>query len=235
VGYVRVSTEEQGTSGLGLDAQRAAIRQAVEERGWSLITIHQDVASGRSINGRPGLEAALGAVESGEAGGLVVAKLDRLSRSLRDLGGYLERAAANGWALVVLDPGVDTSTPHGEAMAGVAGVFARLEARLISQRTKDALAIARLRGVRLGRPPTDAPHLRAARRRAKLMRSRGKRSLAGIAEQFNAEGISTPTGAGRWHPMTVRRLVATETDRSQRSGGEGKIAQRAAWRKAGAS
>jgi DNA invertase Pin-like site-specific DNA recombinase len=215
VGYVRVSTDEQGASGLGLDAQRTAIRQAVEDRGWVLIGIHQDVASGRSSNGRPGLEAALAAVEGGDAGALVVAKLDRLSRSLKDLGGYLERAASKGWALVVLDPGVDTSTPHGEAMAGIAGVFARLEARLISQRTKEALAVARARGVRLGRPPADAPHLRVVRRRAKLMRRRGGRSLARIAEQFNAEGVPTPTGDGRWHPMTVGRLVATERDRSR--------------------
>jgi DNA invertase Pin-like site-specific DNA recombinase len=229
VGYLRVSTEEQGASGLGLDAQRAAIGQSLEERGWDLIGIHQDVASGRSTNGRPGLDAALAAVERGEAGALVVAKLDRLSRSLRDLGGYLERAAAKGWALVILDPGVDTSTPHGEAMAGVAGVFARLEARLISQRTKEALAVARARGTRLGRPPVDSPHLGAIRRRARLMRSRGRRSFASIAERFNAEGVPTPTGEGHWHPMTVRRLTAIRKHgRSEKSSGERNPAQRSA-------
>jgi DNA invertase Pin-like site-specific DNA recombinase len=83
VGYARVSTEEQGNSRLGLEAQRTALRENAERRGWSLVAVHEDVASGKSRNGRPGLEAALKAVELGEAAALVTAKIDRVSRSLR--------------------------------------------------------------------------------------------------------------------------------------------------------
>src|SRR4051812_22324091 len=85
VGYVRVSTSEQADSGLGLQAQRSAIKAEAKRRGWALVGIEEDAgASGKSMAGRAGLEAALALVESGQAEALVVAKLDRLSRSLLD-------------------------------------------------------------------------------------------------------------------------------------------------------
>ena len=117
VGYVRVSTEEQGDQGAGLEAQRQAIQEACTVRGWRLVAIHQDVASGRSLEGRQGLATALQAVCAGEAAGLIVAKLDRLSRSVIDAAQTIERARREGWNLVALDLGVDFSTPSGEAMA----------------------------------------------------------------------------------------------------------------------
>ena len=119
-GYVRVSTSEQADSGAGLEAQRAAITSEAERRGWELVHIHEDAgASGKSLSGRPGLLEALEAVERGDAQALVVAKLDRLSRSLLDFAGLMERARKRGWSLVALDLGVDTSTPSGEMMASV--------------------------------------------------------------------------------------------------------------------
>jgi DNA invertase Pin-like site-specific DNA recombinase len=109
--------------------------------------------SGRSMEGRTGLAAALEDVESGAADALVVAKLDRLSRSLLDFAALMERSRRDGWSLVALDLGVDTSTPSGEMMANVLAAFAQFERRLIGQRTKDALAVKRAQGVRLGRRP----------------------------------------------------------------------------------
>ena len=99
--------------------------------------------SGKSTAGRPGLGAAPDAVENGTADGLLVAKLDRLSRSLLDFAQLMARSQRKRWAPVALDLGVDTSTPSGEMMASVLAVFAQFERRLIGQRTKEALAVKR--------------------------------------------------------------------------------------------
>ena len=152
VGYIRVSTTEQGDSGAGLEAQRLAIKAEVVRRGWRLVGIHEDVMSGSTVNGRHGLSEALAAVESGKARTLVVAKLDRLSRSLMDFAALMERSRKKGWSLVALDLGVDTTTPAGEMMASVVASVAQYERRLIGVRTKDAMAVKRSQGVRMGRP-----------------------------------------------------------------------------------
>jgi len=153
IGYVRVSTGDQGLNGAGLAAQRQAIRAECKRRGWQLVRVEEDVQSGKSMSKRTGLHAALEAVESGVASALVVAKLDRLSRSLIDFATLVERSRKNGWQVVVLDLDVDTTTPNGEALASMLAVFAQWERRLIGQRTTDALAVKRAQGVRLGRPP----------------------------------------------------------------------------------
>ena len=200
IGYVRVSTDEQADSGAGLAVQRAAIEAEAARRGWQLVTIHEDAgASGKSLNGRPGLAAALAAIETGEASGLVVAKLDRLSRSLLDFAGLMERSQRKGWALVALDLGVDTSTPSGEMMASVLAIFAQFERRLIGQRTRDALAVKKAQGVRLGRPRTMPDSVRG---RIRQEREQG-RSLPSIATGLNSDGIPTAQGGSRWHPSTV--------------------------------
>ena len=155
--------------------------------------------------GRPGLDLTLAAVEAGGgADGLVVAKLDRLSRSLLDFAQLMERSQRKRWAMVALDLGVDTSTPAGEMMASVLAVFAQFERRLIGQRTRDALAVKRAEGVQLGRPRT-----LSMKTRRRIVREREKgATLAAIADRLNAEGVATAQG-GRWHPSTVRKVVAT--------------------------
>ena len=204
IGYVRVSTDEQADSGAGLAVQRAAIEAEAARRGWQLVAIHEDAgASGKSLNGRPGLTAALAGIEAGEASGLVVAKLDRLSRSLLDFAGLMERSQRKGWALVALDLGVDTSTPSGEMMASVLAIFAQFERRLIGQRTRDALAVKRSQGVRLGRPRT-MPE--SVRERIRQEREQG-RSLTAIAAGLNVDGIGTAQGGCRWYPSTVRAAL----------------------------
>src|SRR3954471_11509034 len=103
VGYIRVSTDEQAESGAGLAAQRTAIEAECTRRGWTLVETFEDAgASGKSLDGRPQLAAALAAVESGRAATLVVAKIDRLSRSVHDASGFLTRAQRGGWSLVAL-------------------------------------------------------------------------------------------------------------------------------------
>src|ERR1022692_4719837 len=112
VGYVRVSTDEQAVSGLGLAAQRAAIEAECTRRGWTLVAVHEDALSGKNLD-RPGMAAALAAVESGAASAIVVAKLDRLSRSLGDFASLMARAQAGRWNLVALDLGIDLATAAG--------------------------------------------------------------------------------------------------------------------------
>ncbi|WP_116996198.1 recombinase family protein [Desertimonas flava] len=202
VGYVRVSTAEQCSSGLGLDAQRAAIRDECDRRGVRLVAVYEDAASARTLANRPGLAMALEAVESGQADGLIVSKLDRLSRSLLDFAGLMERSRRDGWTLIALDLGVDTSTPQGELMASVLATFAQFERRLIGQRTKDALAELRAQGVKLGRPRMIPD---STMERLTTLREAGM-TYRQIAETLNAEGILS--GAGKaWHGSTVHQAL----------------------------
>lgn len=203
-GYVRVSTSEQADSGAGLEAQRSAITAEAERRGWELVEMFEDAgASGKSLNGRPGLLAALDAVESGEASALVVSKLDRLSRSLLDFAGIVERARKKGCNLVCLDIGIDLSTPGGEMLAGTLAVFSQFERRLIGQRTKDALRVKREQGVQLGRPREMSSE--AVARIRELDRCGHRPSE--IARRLNEEGVPTPRD-GRWHPPGVSRVLS---------------------------
>jgi DNA invertase Pin-like site-specific DNA recombinase len=202
VGYTRVSTDEQAGTGLGLAAQRAAVSTEAERRGWNLVAIHEDALSGRSLD-RPGLAAALAAVEAGEAAGLVVAKLDRLSRSLRDFADLMARAQSRGWNLVALDLGVDLSTAAGEFMANVMASAAQWERRIIGQRTREALAAKRAQGVKLGRPQA-LPQ--AVVERIVAARNGGE-GWSSIARLLNAEDVATAHGGARWHPSTVRAVA----------------------------
>ena len=138
------------------------------------------------------------------AEGLVVAKLDRFSRSLLDFAALMERARKRGWNAIALDLGVDTSTPSGEMMAPVLAIFAQFERRLIGQRTKDALAVKRAQGVRLGRPRKMSED---TVERIRELRRLGM-SHSDIAHELNAEGSPTATGRGRWHPPGVARALS---------------------------
>ena len=152
IGYVRVSSDEQANSGAGLAAQRAAIQAECKRRGWQLLEVIEDAGYSAKDLKRPGVLTALETLERREADGLVVAKLDRLSRSMLDFTTIMAKATKQGWALVALDCAVDSTTPAGEAMAHVLATFAQFERRLIGQRTREALAAKRAAGVRLGRP-----------------------------------------------------------------------------------
>jgi DNA invertase Pin-like site-specific DNA recombinase len=134
---------------------------------------------------------------------VVVAKLDRLSRSLMDFSALMERARRRGWALVALDLGVDTTTPAGEMLANVLASFAQYERRIIGQRTKDALAEKRRQGVRLGRRRVLDKDVVA---RIVGAREAGQ-TLAAIAGDLNAEGVPTARGGQRWYDSTVRCVL----------------------------
>lgn len=202
MGYCRVSTDEQGDSGLGLTAQRSTIQAEVERRGWAFETMYTDVASGKSMRGRDDFGLALKALAGGEADVLVVAKLDRLSRSVSDFAAILAKSQTEGWALNICDLGVDTTTPSGKMVAQIMMVLAEWEREMIGDRTRRALEAARAGGTRLGRPRgvTDDT-LRLIR----ILRESGK-SYAAIAWALEREGVATAQG-GRWQAATVRKLA----------------------------
>lgn len=203
LGYIRVSTDEQADSGAGLEAQRQAILAECDRRGWELAEIVEDAGYSAKDLKRPGIIDVLERLARGEAGTLVVAKLDRLSRSVLDFAGLMAQSQQEGWALVALDLGVDTTTPQGELMAGVMAQFAQFERRLIGQRTKAALAIKKQQGVTLGRPRS-LPEGIVARIAAE--RAAGA-TLRAIAEGLNAEGVATAQGGARWWPATVKNVL----------------------------
>ena len=207
VGYARVSTAEQADSGASLSAQREAIDREVERRRWELVEFFTDTASGKSLNRRQGLKKALQTLDSGRADVLVVAKLDRLSRSLKDFADLMEKGARKKWALVALDLGVDTTTPSGELVANVMASVSQWERRAIGQRTKDALAVKKAQGVRLGRPSKLTP---VVRRRIARLRKQGL-SFHAIADRLNESGTPTGHGGDRWYASSVRAVLKTET------------------------
>jgi DNA invertase Pin-like site-specific DNA recombinase len=205
IAYTRVSTDEQANSGLGLAAQEAAITREATHKGWD-VTWMVDVGSGARLDNRPGITEALRRLAAKEADGLVVAKLDRLSRSVRDFSGTLENARRQGWALVCLDFGVDTTTPVGEMVANNMANVAQWERRVISARTKEALAAKRERGERMGAPRVATP-LVVARIVALAATGIGARA---IARTLTAEQIPSPRGGEVWYPSTVARILAAE-------------------------
>lgn len=214
VAYYRVSTAEQGNSGLGLEAQQSTVRAFVQARGWKMIGEHRDVASGKSDN-RPGFQAAL--AECRRMGAfLVAAKLDRISRRAHALSELLEEG---------IRPRTADMPDADDLMLRVYAAMAQRERELISDRTKAALAAAKARGVKLGgdrghRPAAPLDALAAANARVlaanraacRLMpvigelRDGGASSLHQLAAGLNGLGVPTPRG-GSWTATAVRRAL----------------------------
>ena len=206
-GYIRVSTEEQADSGLGLDAQRAVIEQEANRRGWTVTWI-EDAQSGKNINA--GLRRALDLCETGQVAGIVVAKMDRLARSVRHAADIMHAASEQGWNLVILEGGIDLATPSGRAMAQMLATFSEYEREMISKRTKDALAQRKSRGLPIGRPRLARPEIV---RRIVVERESG-RSYAAIAADLTAARLMSPSGRPAWQESTVRRIFQA-TQREQ--------------------
>jgi len=208
VGYVRCSTEEQAVSGLGIAAQRAAIESECARRGVELLTVHTDAGISGKTLARPGLTDALADLDAGRGTVLMVAKLDRLSRSVHDATGLLNRAERSGWGLVALDANIDTSTPQGAAMTQVLAVFAELERRLIGERTKAALAVKKTQGVKLGRPRTLPVEVAE---RIVGAHAAGE-SWSAVARRLNDDKVPTAQGGQTWYPATVRSVAMQERE-----------------------
>jgi DNA invertase Pin-like site-specific DNA recombinase len=203
IAYYRVSTDRQGRSGLGLEAQRAAVGRYLAGIGGILLAEHTEVETGRR-NDRPELQKALAACRKHKAR-LVIAKLDRLSRNVA----FIATMMDSGVEFVACD------NPHATRLTlHILAAVAEHEREMISARTKAALQAAKARGVRLGR---NAERLASANHAAALDRAdqikgllaelnRSGMTAREIAAELTARGIMTPRG-GRWHPQTVRRVM----------------------------
>ena len=200
VGYARVSTDEQAANGASLAVQAAAIRRTARERGWQLLSVERETASGGlPIARRPVLDRVLRECDDGHDG-IVVTKLDRLSRSLVSWAGIVERAQRGRFNLVVIDQAFELDTPNGRAMAGMLAVFAQFEREMIAERTRTALRA--LPRDRRGGPV----YPEAVRARARKLRAKGL-PLHEVAKRLMDEGVRPPRGGSRIWPNTVQQLL----------------------------
>jgi DNA invertase Pin-like site-specific DNA recombinase len=213
LGYTRASTSDQAANGYGLEAQEAVIRHEANRRGWRLVEVIRDEGESAKSLDRPGIRRALELIAAGKAGGLIVAKLDRLSRSVADFGILLEWFTDADAALVALDLGLDTSTPGGRLVANVFASVAEWERDVIGVRTREGLAAARAQGRRISRAAV-ADDLKLVRR-IRRMRERGMTQQA-IADRLNAEGVPTVRGAAKWQPSSVRTAAGYRRRRPRR-------------------
>lgn len=205
--YLRVSTSEQAASGLGIEAQRTTARGYADRKGLAVIEDFRDEGiSAKSLKGRPGALAALDAVRSKRAAGLLVAKMDRLSRSVVDGAGLMESARREGWALHFADLDIDTSTPAGEVAANIIISGLPYERRLISQRTRDALAAKCARGESLGA----VSRLSIEVLDRILRERRDGRTFQSIADGLTTDPRPTSRGNARWFAATVRAVTLSQ-------------------------
>jgi DNA invertase Pin-like site-specific DNA recombinase len=188
------------TNGASLKVQRATIEAAASD-DWQIDWV-EEVITGTGKRTRPELDAALDALDRGEADALVVSKVDRLSRSIIAFAHILKRSREHGWRLIALDLGVDFSTPQGKLVGNQMISFAEYEAEIIGARTKDALRVKRAEGKAISRPTIPADVAKRIRRQ-----HRAGWSLAKIAAKLNADGIPTARGGSEWHRSTVRGVV----------------------------
>jgi len=215
VSYLRVSTTKQGRSGLGLEAQREAVERHAASVGGRIIAEFVEVESGKKAD-RPQLEAALAACRLHRAT-LLIAKLDRLSRNAA----FLLNLRDAGVRFVAAD-----MPDANEMTIGILAVVAQAEARMISERTKAALAAAKARGTLLGQAGRNnlanrrvgsvrGAEARTAKANARAqdlatviaeLRKAGAVSLRDFAKGLNARGIETARG-GPWAPTQVMRLL----------------------------
>jgi len=195
IAYYRVSTQGQGRSGLGLEAQRKAVENFAAAENFEIVGEFEEVETGKGSD-------ALKVAKKLKAP-IVVAKLDRLSRDVHFISGLMAQKVP--FIVAAFGPSVDPFMLH------IYAALAEKERALISQRTKDALAAAKARGVKLGnRKVADANKAAAAERDANLqpiLAELCNASYRTIAAELTKRGVECPRGGSAWSPMTVMRTL----------------------------
>jgi len=223
IAYIRVSTAKQADEGVSLAAQRRKLEAYAVAMDLELVEVIVDAGISAKSMKRPGLQAALAKLEAGDADALLIAKLDRLTRSVRDLGWLLDEERFGGrWSLLSVGDSLDTRSAAGRLVVNVLGAVHQWEREAISERTREGLAEVRAQGGTLGRAPlgmrrtaeldahgrqvleADAAELEAV----SLIRQwhSDGHSLRTIAMKLQVGGFSTKRG-GRWHASTVRAVL----------------------------
>lgn len=217
--YARVSTEQQAESGHGISAQIHRGRAYAEAMGHlpAEAIVDEGVSGAVRPDARPGLGRALAMLDAGEASVLITASLSRLGRRVYDVLAIADRAHQNGWSLCILDMALDTSTPTGRFTLVILAGVAELEREQIRERTRQALAAAHAKGVRLGRPVA-ASTLCAGERAAALRRD--GHTWRAVAASLGAEGFRT--GPGGCYTAASARLACLhwQADTDDRSSEE---------------
>jgi len=220
VGYCRVSTEDQATNGVSLDAQRARIEAFAVATGLVLEDILVDQGVSAKTLARPALGAILDGVRAGAIGTVIVLKLDRLTRSTRDLAELLDLFARSGAALVSVSESLDTGSAAGRMVVNMLGVVAQWEREAIAERTVTALAHKRARGDVYGPTPfgfsREGSRLVADERQQEALAKIKRLDEAGasyreIARTLEADGIATHRGGRRWYASSVRSVLRSQS------------------------
>lgn len=221
IGYVRVSSEDQAVNGVSLDAQAEKIRVYCVAKDWELVDLVRDEGISAKNLKQPGLQGILDRIpkRNGKRGfdGLVVVKLDRLTRSVGDLAGLNKLFEANHVDLVSIQESVDTSTASGRLFYNIIACLSEWERGVISERTRDALRHKRNSGQLAGSVPfgyavngdgkTLAP-IAGEQETLKTIRAMRAGSLSywKISDRLNGDGIATKKG-GKWYPATVQSVL----------------------------
>jgi len=209
--FHRVMPKVQAEEGHSMEDQDARLQEYADRRGWDLELIPAPARTGAKVS--PELAGALDRLERGEVAGLMVTKLDRLTRSLRVAAGIIASAQEQGWNLVMLDLGgvsCDLSTPGGKALAHMVAVFAEFEREQIVERVRAGLAAAKRNGTKSGRP-IGRPPVVSRDIVALIVEEYGAgNSFQAIANGLTEAGEPSPRGEARWQESTVRRIYNAE-------------------------
>jgi site-specific DNA recombinase len=217
IGYVRVSTDRQAEQGVSLEAQEAKVRAMATVQEAELLEVIVDGGeSAKSLN-RPGLQRLLGLVNAGQIDAVIVAKLDRLTRSVKDLCGLLELFEKRKVSLISVAESLDTGSAAGRLVITIMGAVSQWEREAIGERTRDALQHKRRQGERVGniafgsRLSEDGQHLEAnpveLAAIAEIWRLRNQgATLRGIAADLNRKDSRTRRGTP-WRLESVARIV----------------------------
>ena len=198
VGYIRVSTEKQADEGVSLDAQRAKIQAYAVALDLDLVAIVEDAGVSAKSLDRPGLRRALAMLDTRKADALLVVKLDRLTRSVRDLGDLVERYFATRCSLLSLSDSIDTRTASGRLVLNVLCSVAQWEREATGERTRDAMKHKQSRGEFIG---GSAPYGSRVDADGKLEPVESEQAVLRVVEQLRGAGLSL-------------RAIAAELDRA---------------------
>lgn len=201
-GYLRVSSGEQADTRLGLDTQRQAIERACEYRGYELIGFYEDAGKSGAKMTRPALQEAIANVRPGE--GIIVSKLDRLSRSVGDFAALVKLAQKRRWHPICLDPDLDLATPNGRLVANLIVSVAQWEAEITGQRMREVAQRKLERGEPTGCKPLIVGELAAD---IHELRAAGL-TMQAICMDLERRGVPTPRGGVRWRPSSLQGVLA---------------------------